>query len=180
MMMDNLLQNGKAIIDGGATSTVGSVDALDRIRSINWDKGKRQDIPINNQERPSFRFGNNGKTTCLSTAQLSVPLHGADSTMRVHVHEVPNQPVLLSIASLRKLGAVIDFNEDNMILKAVDPFPVIKLERTSSGHQVFPLTETCTERALVGKTPSRACAKMSNREMTLQGSMEKLNSLGGK
>ena len=153
MMMDNLLQNGKAIIDGGATSTVGSVDALDRIRSINWDKGKRQDIPIDNQERPSFRFGNNGKTTCVSTAQLNVPLHGADSTMRVHVHEVPNQPVLLSIASLRKLGAVIDFNEDKMILKAVDPCRVIKLERTSSGHQVFPLTEdvysssTCRQHA---------------------------------
>ena len=73
--------------------------------------------------------------------------------MRVHVHEVPNQPVLLSIASLRKLGAVIDFNEDKMILKAVDPCRVIKLERTSSGHQVFPLTEdvysssTCRQHA---------------------------------
>ena len=153
MLMDDLLENGKAIIDGGATSTVGSVDALDRIKSINWEKGKRQDISIDSNERPSFRFGNNGKTTCLSTAQLNVPLHGSDSTMRVHVHEVPNQPVLLSIASLRKLGAVIDFSEDQMILKAVDPCRVIKLERTSSGHQVFPLTEdvyrtsTCRQNA---------------------------------
>ena len=60
--------------------------------------------------------------------------------MKVHVHDVPGQPVLLSIAALRSLGAVIDFNKDQMILTKVSPDQVINLERTGGGHQVFPLT----------------------------------------
>ena len=140
MTMNSLLEAGKAIIDPGATSTVGSVDAMTRIDSINRGQGLQREIQIDPKERPSFRFGNNGRTTCLSTAQLPVPLHGGMSTMRVHVHDIPNQPVLLSIASLRALGAVIDYDQNTMLLKRVDPHKVLKLETTSTGHQVFPLT----------------------------------------
>ena len=61
--------------------------------------------------------------------------------MKVAVHNIPGQPVLLSIASLRALGAVIDFERDEMIMKHVDPHSVVQLERAPNGHQIFPLTE---------------------------------------
>ena len=60
--------------------------------------------------------------------------------MRIHARDIPNQPILLSIASLRTLGAVIDYDQNTMLLKKVDPHKVLKLETTPNGHQVFPLT----------------------------------------
>ncbi|CAK9048591.1 Uncharacterized protein SCF082_LOCUS27048 [Durusdinium trenchii] len=89
---NDLRSEVQAIIDPGATSTVGSVDALTHINDINAGQGRSRDIQVDPSERPSFRFGNNGRTVCLSTAQLPVPLHGGMSTMKVHVHDIPNQP----------------------------------------------------------------------------------------
>lgn len=139
--MSGILDSGMAIIDGGATSTVGSVDALERIQELNQQQGQDHRCILDFEEKPSFRFGNNGRKTCMSTAQLPVPLHGVMGHMRVHIHDVPGQPVLLSIAALRSLGAVIDFENDEMILKKICPDRVVPLERTFGGHQVFPLTQ---------------------------------------
>lgn len=141
LSLQSILEDGKAIIDGGATATVASADALDRIQELNRIKGSGNHLEIFFDQKPSFRFGNNGRTTCLSTAKLDVPMNDQRGSMSVHVHEIPKQPVLLSIAALRKLGAVIDFQEDQCILKHVNPQRVIKLERAASGHQVFPLTD---------------------------------------
>ena len=59
--------------------------------------------------------------------------------MHVAVHELPGQPVLMSIKSLRALGTVIDYDRDEMILKKVNSKKVVKLERADSGHQLFPM-----------------------------------------
>ena len=141
LSLQSILEDGKAIIDGGATATVASADALDRVQELNRIKGSDNHLELCFDQKPSFRFGNNGRTTCLSTAKLDVPMNDQKGSMSVHVHEIPKQPVLLSIAALRKLGAVIDFKEDKCILKHVDPSRVVQLERAASGHQVFPLTD---------------------------------------
>lgn len=143
LVLNSLTGEGKAIIDGGATSSVGSLEALEQIGRLNWEKYRDDGIQVHPGERPSFKFGNNGKTTCLSTATLAVPLGGQVGQMKVAVHDIPGQPVLLSISSLRALGAVIDFDKDEMIMKRVDPQAIVQLERASNGRQVFPLTEDC-------------------------------------
>ena len=139
--LHSLVSAGKAIIDGGATASVGSADALEQVQRLNKEQGNSRDLILNFGSSPSFRFGNNGKTQCLSTAQLEVPLAEKVGKMQIHVHDIPQQPVLLSISALRSLGAVIDFSEDTCILKNVDASRVIQLERAESGHQVFPLTQ---------------------------------------
>lgn len=141
LSMQHIVDAGKAIIDGGATSSVGSVDAMEQIRKINQRKGISTEVDLKFDEAPSFRFGNNGRTTCLSTAQLNIPLAQQHGKMKIHVHEIPQQPILLSIQALRTMGAVIDFERDECIFRNIDPSRVVKLERAASGHQVFPLTE---------------------------------------
>ena len=121
--LHSLVNAGKAIIDGGATASVGSADALDQVQRINKELGKKRDVTLDFNSSPSFRFGNNGKTQCLSTAQLEVPLAEKTGKMKIHVHDIPQQPVLLSIAALRSLGAVIDFSDDTCILKHIDASP---------------------------------------------------------
>lgn len=141
LSMQHIVETGKAIIDGGATSSVGSVDAMEQIRKINQRKGNSTEVDLEFNEAPSFRFGNNGRTTCLSTAQLNIPLAQQQGKMKIHVHEIPQQPILMSIQALRRMGAVIDFERDECIFRNIDPSRVVRLERAASGHQVFPLTE---------------------------------------
>lgn len=50
--MGSLLDSGKAIIDPGATSTVGSVDAMSRVLTINDEQGHHVDVEIDPTERP--------------------------------------------------------------------------------------------------------------------------------
>ena len=96
-------------------------------------------IQIVKAEAPSFRFGNNAKHDCMSTALLKLPLKDVDGRMKVHIHTIPGQPVLLSVKSLRALGAVIDFERDEAIFRRLDSSRVVSLETTASGHQLFPL-----------------------------------------
>ena len=140
LSLSQILAEGKAIIDGGATSSVGSSEALDQILNLQAANAWTPQVEVEVQNQPNFRFGNGGQKQCLSTAKLAVPLGETSGTMNIHVHDIDGQPVLLSISALRTLGAVIDFQSDEMILKSVDPRQVIKLETTPGGHQVFPLT----------------------------------------
>ena len=49
-------------------------------------------------------------------------------------------PILLSITTLRKLGAVIDFHCRTIIFKHVDPGITIPLTESRSGHLLLDLT----------------------------------------
>ena len=49
--------------------------------------------------------------------------------------------MLMSIASLKKMGAVIDFATGCAIYKSLDREVVVQLERSSSGHLLMDLAE---------------------------------------
>ena len=115
---------------------MGSIQAVEKIRELAWQKRGQDAVEVLNGQAPSFRFGNNGKVTCASATRVAVPLDGVTGGMDVAVHEVPGQPVLLSIKSLRALGAVIDYERDEMLLKHVRSRKVV-----SSGHHLFPTTD---------------------------------------
>lgn len=104
-------------------------------------------------DRPVFGFGNSSKNQCASTTDLEVPLGGATGSLRVHALDQGSAPILLSIHSLRKLGAVIDFEHDLAIFRHVDPSRMIHLERSSAGHQVMPLTEDVYDQSIKLEQP---------------------------
>ena len=153
MALEDVVKQGKAIIDGGATSSLGSEDALQQIASLNWASQGQDGIEIIPGEAPSFRFGNNGRHECLSTALLQTRVGGVPSKMKIHLHDIPGQPVLLSVKGLRALGAVIDFERNEAIFRKVDPRRVARLETTESGHQLFPLAGDVLKDARVRQEP---------------------------
>ena len=61
--------------------------------------------------------------------------------MKVQALDQGSAPILLSVHSLRQLGALMDFENDLAVFRHVDPTRVIQLERSSAGHQIMPLTE---------------------------------------
>ena len=54
------MRQGKAIIDCGATSTLGSVDALESLMQLNVERLGKDRVAVDPSNRPTFRFGNNG------------------------------------------------------------------------------------------------------------------------
>ena len=137
-----VVDEGKAIIDGGATRSIGSTHALARILELNERKRGHDGLKsLDMADRPSFGFGNSSRDRCASTANLSVPWNGSEGVIKVHALDKGSSPVLMSIDSLRRLGAIIDFEADLAIFRKVDPQKVVKLERSAAGHQVMPLTE---------------------------------------
>ena len=147
------IKAGKAIIDCGATSTLGSVDALESLMKLNQDRHGRDRVIVDPSQRPTFKFGNNGTRDCISSVDLGVDLGGKMGKLRVHVHDIPNQPVLISVKALRKLGAVVDFSRDEILYKAIDPKAVAPLEVASRGHCLMPLGGDLLAGAVMRRQP---------------------------
>ena len=48
-------------------------------------------------------------------------------------------PILASIAALRGLGAVVDFEADVAVFRSIDPWQAVELERSPAGHLLLDL-----------------------------------------
>ena len=136
------VQRGLAVIDGGATQTIGSVKALEAVLSRNLEKyGETRLRGVNFESPPTFSFGNSTENRCLSTARLGVQANGVSGELNVHALDHGQSPILLSVDTLRKLGAVIDFEADLAVFRRLNAHRVIRLARGRTGHQLIPLTE---------------------------------------
>ena len=136
----SVVSNCYGVIDSGATSSLGSVDALEAVMAKNFaTKGDNQ-VEIDLNKRPTFRFGNGQRKTCLSTAKVGLEVGNKKGAFEVHVHSSPNQPILISRKALRSLGAVIDFSSNKCIFKNVDGRKVLTLAEAENGHLLMPVT----------------------------------------
>eukprot|EP00435_Cladocopium_sp_Y103_P019595 s2606_g4.t1 len=136
------VEQGKAVVDGGATKTLGSVVALEKILALNQYKhGASRLAELDLDNRPTFGFGNSSKNQCVSTASLEVQADGKPGKVQVHALDAGSGPVLFSIESLRALGAIIDFSENLVVFRKLNPSKIIKMERSATGHQLLPMTQ---------------------------------------
>ena len=135
------MEQGKAIIDGGAARTLGSVTAIESVMGLNQQSHGEDGLKLDPSERPVFGFGNSSSDQCLSTAWLKVQAAGKEGELKIHTLDKGSGPVLFSIETLRSLGALIDFENDLAVFKKISSTQVIPLERSCTGHQLIPLTE---------------------------------------
>ena len=148
-----MIKEGKAVIDCGATSTLGSVEALEAIMKQNLEKCGRDRVSVDPEVRPTFKFGNNGTKSCLSTISLGVDLGQKSGQLQVHVHDIVNQPVLVSVKALKALGAVVDFERGEIIYRKACPKSVVPLETAKNGHLLMPLGGDLLAGAQIRRTP---------------------------
>ena len=137
---EQALEGCMGIIDSGATSSLGSVEALEKIMLNNIQQSGDSKMAIDLQRRPTFKFGNGQKKDCLSTVTVGVGAGCKEGHMEIHVHDTPGQPVLVSRKALKALGAVIDFGESKAIYTKVDPSQVVPLKEAENGHLLMPIT----------------------------------------
>ena len=136
------------MIDGGCTRTIGSVHAIEQLMARNHQKsGHSGLLHLNVEDQPTFGFGNSTKNKCVSTADFQIHADGRAGQLQIHALDHGDGPVLFSVASLRALGAVVDFSEDLAVFRKLNDRKVIQLERSSTGHQLLPLTTDWYEEA---------------------------------
>ena len=139
---------GMAVIDGGATQTIGSVAAVEAVLQKNLrDHGDSRLRGVTTQGVPTFSFGNSTEDRCLSTARLGVSANGAPGEISVHTLDKGQSPILLSIDTLRRLGALIDFQADLVVFRNLDSRRIVQLSRSRTGHQLLPMTSDWLENA---------------------------------
>lgn len=148
-----VIQSCHGIIDSGATASLGSIQALEAVMMQNLEHQGNSKMHIDPSNRPVFRFGNGQSRGCVSTAQLGVQAGAQVGRMTVHVHDVPNQPVLISRRALENLGAVIDFDQKQAVYKRVDPTKIVPLREAENGHLLMPLTGDLLEGHVTRASP---------------------------
>ena len=136
------MEQGKAVIDGGATRTLGSVKAVETLMALNQgNTGSDGLAKLDTEQRPTFGFGNSSRNQCLSTAWMRIQAEGKPGELKIHTLDQGTGPILFSIETLRSLGALIDFENDLVVFRHLSKDRIIQLEQSSSGHQLLPLTQ---------------------------------------
>ena len=139
MSAEEVIRSCQGIIDSGATASLGSVDALAQIQQHNIEALGDDQMQVDVDQRPVFKFGNGQKQGCISTVNLGIGAGPLKGSMQIHAHEVPNQPVLVSRKALKALGAIIDFRNNSVIYTKIDPHCVVQLREADNGHLLMPL-----------------------------------------
>ena len=140
---------GKAVIDGGATRTLASCAAMEAIMALNAKKsGHNGLLKVDKKDCPIFGFGNGDSNQCTATVQLAIKADEKPGALTVHCLDQGGGPLLLSVDTLRRLKAVIDFSEDLVCFRALDVGKLIPLERSQTGHQLLPVTEDLYKHSL--------------------------------
>ena len=137
---EEVLNQCMGIIDSGATSSLGSIDAMEAVVQQNLAQDGSTKVDVDLSQRPVFKFGNGMAKTCVSTATMAMDAGSKQGQMTIHVHDAPGQPILVSRKALRALGAVIDFAENKVIYRQVNGRAVVPLREAANGHLLMPLT----------------------------------------
>ena len=139
---EEAMRSGKAVVDGGATKTIASVTALEALMENNRKRNGTSGVhSLDPSERPIFSFGNSTSGQCLSTAHVNIRADSRAGRLKIHALNEGSGPILLSIATLRSLGAVIDFEHDLAVFRHLDCQRAVPLERSNTGHQLLSLSE---------------------------------------
>ena len=131
---------GFAVLDTGATETVASLEAIDEVMRRRREKYPNEQVLVHPERHRAFRFGNGQSRTAESYVEIPQLLDGKEVRLGVHTLDVPEVPVLVSIQTMRKLGAVISTAGDFVVFEKVNPNVQVPLVQSRSGHLLLDLT----------------------------------------
>ena len=139
---------GKAIMDCGATRSIGSVYALEKLMEMNIKaRGHSGVVEVDTNNRPTFSFGNSSTDQCSATVKMSLKAGQRPGAVQIHALDKGTGPILLSIEALAMLGALVDFKAKMVVLRDIDDQKILPLEQSATGHFLIPLSEDLLSKA---------------------------------
>ena len=165
MTTPEAMRSGYGVLDPGATKTMGSIVALEHMRQCSWRQQKCDNVKsINVEDRPTFGFADSEQARCASTVLLQLPVSEQSMKLRVHALDKGSVPVLLSIDTLKRMGAIIDYGRDEAVFTSINPLKRVALQTSATGHQILPLTEDFMEGATLLQAPVRRLGEQTASE----------------
>eukprot|EP00435_Cladocopium_sp_Y103_P051922 s1141_g16.t1 len=131
---------GHAVIDSGATESIASLEALDEIMQLRSERFVGEEIVVHEQKK-RFRFGNGEMKCAESFVELPQLLSGHPVKLGVHAMDAPGVPLLISVKTLTRLHAVVDFSTAEICFKSISDKIWIPLKRAKNGHLLLNLTQ---------------------------------------
>lgn len=130
---------GYAVIDTGATETVGSLDAVEYITQQRALRFGPEDIGVDPKRVKRFKFGNAEERVAESFMLLPQSVQGKPTSLGIYTLDVPNVPILLGIKTMSKLGAVVNLADNTLTFTKLFPGTAIPLIRSHNGHLLLDL-----------------------------------------
>ena len=134
-------QKGKAVIDCGATESIGGIDALENLARLNAKKYGDTKMRVDRSDRPTYTFGNGESLRVDGRATFEVEAAGNLGTIDFHGFDAPGMPMLLGAQALKKMGAVINFETGQAVFTNLHSQKIVQLEASSTGHWLLDLSE---------------------------------------
>ena len=185
--------SGYGVLDLGATETVGSLEALEKLmwqrhQAQGWEEGIKV-FTGPNAVKP-FRFGNGGIKYSESFALVPQKLGENSVMLGMFTLDAEKVPILIGMRTLDRLGAVIDVSGRWMVLSNVAPDLKIPLGKSKAGHLLVdlrtdwltmgqPLEQHAPRPRAAYKVSSPLCAvsPMDHEDVTSQASHDMLDHL---
>ena len=132
---------GHAVIDSGATETVGSLPAIEDLMRVRFEiSGTPDSFKISQTPPRRFRFGSGSVGFSLSHVLIPQDLGESRVDLGVYSLDVEKVPILVGIRTLRALKTVLDCHQDTAVFAALDATVGVKLKRSASGHLLLDLS----------------------------------------
>ena len=141
---------GHAIIDLGATETLASLGALEELMNLRMRKFGHEPVNVRDEHR-RFKFGNGQCQRAASFVEIPQLIDGKTITLGVHALDAAGVPLLLSVRTLRRMGAVIDTERNCMKLKKFSE-KWIPLKQGANEHLLLDLTSDWYHQETVHET----------------------------
>ena len=144
--LDVNLRLSHAVVDTGATETVGSLEAVE-VRSQRFGQ-ERVGLDVRRKKR--FNFGNAQEREAESYLLLPQTVQGVSTSLGVYTLDVPGVPILIGIRTLSRLGAVVDVSKPALVFRKTFPGVEIPLIRGSNGHLLLDLCKDWCDQQTYG------------------------------
>ena len=128
---------GYARVDSGATETVGFLEAVEAVMTARKKGYGLETVRPN----VSFALENGQQKSAVSYVELPQAVNHREVYLGVFTLDVRSVPILLSIKTLKRLGAVIDFEHRRICFRRVDSQMYIPLTESRSGHLLLDLDQ---------------------------------------
>ena len=141
---------------------MGSIIALEHARRASFEHSAQDNVAsVSLEDRPTFGFADSESARCSSTVLLQLPVQEQRMKLRVHALDKGSVPVLLSIDTLKRLRAIVDYGRDEVVFAAVNPQKCVKLQTTATGHQILPLTDDFMQDAQLLREPVQRLGQLA-------------------
>ena len=105
-----------SFLGSGATESIASFEALEEIIKLRQMRFGQEDL-VAHAKQKRFKFGNGETKMAESFIELPQTLAGQSVRLGVHTLDAPGVPLLISVKTLTRLRAIVDFEDATICFK---------------------------------------------------------------